>query len=932
MCEYAWSEMVQIRDVVHGYILIPKPIVKKIIDCSEFQRLKDIQQTGMGVLYPSATHDRFTHSLGVYHLGCRAYRAFRDNLKHVTSLTTRTASGKLVNYFELIGEQQWIRWELLFQLACLLHDCGHAPFSHTLEFVYDLDLDEQQQSFSSRGLAAFFSKENTGGYNSQFLRDLRTPNGFKGAPHERMSAFYLTKPPFYSAIKELLESWYSHRNIHFQYTKFEEIIFDDLEFMCRMITGCKYQYAEWKTYSWNCANAFAFMEKPPVPSCTVIEKKEQQWKLELQIRNCIIQMLNSPLDVDNLDYTVRDAHISGYESQQIDLERLLSAFTVISGLEFKNEEVSFTQLDGPAFIRKFEGNIDAYIFGACEMESLDPLSSQLIHVEGKLELVGESFPDKCLVKERGYFFTEPDFQANVVGSKIMLKPPASFNETALFLRGYEEFDTPNKSVFGGTLDGILYGVRAKAEDGGQERIEFAFKKSCLSVLQSAVDARNYEYRWIYAHHTASYQNDFLLIYLLDRYVGYLLRHGVIPGYNGVMESLSIFSKQLPHDSSQLERQNSQLLEIAMVYLFSLSEKGEEGELYYKYLFSGQDLPDIPLYLRKVKCCLDSAVHLAQESLSPCSRSVITTLVEAFLVCFQTCALSSSRWGPKDIPKDLEMKLIGLAEKILDILGNLPVDLSSSDELNKWEKAIQKNSRRIKYRDMALIQDLLAFDSPQKINHRIFYRSTDMDLLSAYKTLYQQFSIQENHGCFDKSDYEFYEVLEEYFSRNYPHCAWKTFAEFQYYFREWTQEEIACLRNILRTFSIPNVNSWNSAIQGDSRTDICVMRGSRPNSTNDFFSGIWNLLHKFNIYCGIWINKTVLEKSLPLDTTFIKMNDSVLRLKDVSLFDNESMKKSFFFLFYKRDHSLQLTTGEVNNLVHKLHSLVKNEITNSETMK
>ena len=63
-----------------------------------------------------------------------------------------------------------------------------------------------------------------------------------------------------------------------------------------------------------------------------------------------------------------------------------------------------------------------------------------------------------------------------------------------------------------------------------------------------------------------------------------------------------------------------------------------------------------------------------------------------------------------------------------------------------------------------------------------------------------------------------------------------------------------------------------------------------------------------------------------------MNDSVLRLKDVSLFDNESMKKSFFFLFYKRDHSLQLTTGEVNNLVHKLHSLVKNEITNSETMK
>ena len=141
-----------------------------------------------------------------------------------------------------------------------------------------------------------------------------------------------------------------------------------------------------------------------------------------------------------------------------------------------------------------------------------------------------------------------------------------------------------------------------------------------------------------------------------------------------------------------------------------------------------------------------------------------------------------------------------------------------------------------------------------------------------------------------------------------------------------------MRNILRTFSIPNVNSWNSTVQGDSRTDICVMRENRPDSTNELINKIWDLLHEFSIYRGIWINKTVLEKSLPLDTTFIKMNDSVLRLKDVSLFDKASMKKAFFFLFYKRDHSLQLTTGEVNNLVHQLHSLVKNEITNSEAMK
>lgn len=935
MCEYAWSDMVQIRDAVHGYILVPKPIVKKIIDRSEFQRLKDIQQTGMGVLYPSATHDRFTHSLGVYHLGCRAYRAFRDNLKQVTSLTACTASGEPDNYFGLMGEKQWIHWELLFQMACLLHDCGHAPFSHTLEFVYDLDLDEKKRSFSTQRLNDFFAS-NTGSYVSHFLRDLKTENGFRGAPHERMSAFYLTVSPFYSAIQELLKSWYNHHNIHLEDAKFEESIFDDLEFMCRMITGCKYQYAKWKTYTWNCINAFLYKEETKVSYCDLANKKEQQWKLELQIRNCIIQMLNSPLDVDNLDYTVRDAHISGYESQQIDLERLLSAFTVINGLEFQNQKVDFSHLDGPALIRDFKGSFDGYILGACEMESLDPCSSKLIRVEGKLGLVGESFPDKCLVKERGLFFTEPGFQANVVGSQMRLKPVSSCDEAALFLRGCGS-DNLGNSVLKGTLDGVLYGVHTLTKDGGQERIEFAFKKSCLSVLQSAVDARNYEYRWIYAHHTASYQNDFLLIYLLDRYVGYLLHHGIIPGYKSVMDSLNVFSEQvfqMPHDPSQQKKQDSQLSQIAMMHLFALREKGKEGELYYEYLFSDLSREDVPLYLQKVKCCLKSAVDLADNSISQCTYSVITTLVITLFVCFQTCVLSSSRWSPKDIPKDLEVKLINLTTKILDILLHLPADLSPNDELENWKKSIEKNGRRIKYRDMALIQDLLAFNDRQEIDNRIFYRSTDMDLLSSYKTLYQQFSVQRDDPYFDNGNQEFYEVLEEYFSRNYPHCAWKTFAEFQYYFREWTQEEIACLHNVLRTFSIPNVNLWNSTAQGDLRTDICIMKSNHPSSTNKLFDEIWNLLQEFEIYRAIWINKVVLEKSLPLDTTFIKMNDTVLRLKDVNLFDKASVKKVFFFLFYKcKDPShLQLTTGEVSCLVHKLHLLIKNEIINPDSMK
>ena len=75
--EYTWF----IKDAIHGYISIPKPIMREIIDTETFQRLKNIEQTGMEALYPSATHNRFTHSLGVYHLSKMSFTQFRKNVK-----------------------------------------------------------------------------------------------------------------------------------------------------------------------------------------------------------------------------------------------------------------------------------------------------------------------------------------------------------------------------------------------------------------------------------------------------------------------------------------------------------------------------------------------------------------------------------------------------------------------------------------------------------------------------------------------------------------------------------------------------------------------------------------------------------------------------------------------------------------------------------
>ena len=68
------------KDPLYDYIEIDNTIVSKIIDTPSFQRLKDIRQTSYTPLYPAAHHNRYVHSLGVYHLGCMAFRAIKPQL------------------------------------------------------------------------------------------------------------------------------------------------------------------------------------------------------------------------------------------------------------------------------------------------------------------------------------------------------------------------------------------------------------------------------------------------------------------------------------------------------------------------------------------------------------------------------------------------------------------------------------------------------------------------------------------------------------------------------------------------------------------------------------------------------------------------------------------------------------------------------------
>ena len=111
--------MKRILDSVHGYIMVDEDYINNIIDTRLFQRLRRVEQTSIRAVYPSARHDRFIHSLGVFHIGNLIVNQLKED------------AIKNNNW----GETQ-ARLESIFGSylsACLLHDIAHAPFSHSFE-------------------------------------------------------------------------------------------------------------------------------------------------------------------------------------------------------------------------------------------------------------------------------------------------------------------------------------------------------------------------------------------------------------------------------------------------------------------------------------------------------------------------------------------------------------------------------------------------------------------------------------------------------------------------------------------------------------------------------------------------------------------------------------------------------------------------------
>ena len=227
----------EVRDPIFGAIPVSRA-EEPLIDHPALIRLRSIKQMGFSEWsFPGAAHSRLLHSVGVMHLAGQAFDlAFREHP---------------------LPEPRRAELRQCVRLAALLHDLGHAPFSHCTEFA--------MPSLRALGLAAVPA-------------EVLKARGDRRASHEDYTIGLLTQ----SSLTPLISRGFAFTAAH--------------------------------------VAALISRELPAPDDFFVIDG--------LDHRRVLSQIISSELDVDRMDYLVRDSYFSGAKYGQIDVPWLLNNLSV----------------------------------------------------------------------------------------------------------------------------------------------------------------------------------------------------------------------------------------------------------------------------------------------------------------------------------------------------------------------------------------------------------------------------------------------------------------------------------------------------------------------------------------------------------------------------------------------------------------------------
>jgi HD superfamily phosphohydrolase len=224
----------EIRDPIHGAVHVSLE-ERAVVDHPFVQRLRGIRQLGFSHLpFPGATHSRYSHSVGAFHLAGAAFdAAFRDH------------------GFSSPARRQALRSAV--RLAALCHDLGHPPFSHAAEFA--------MPPLRELGIAAYVPAAVSGRLDQR-------------ASHEDYTVAILTR----SDLARAIAAHFPFLPAHVAALVSREVQVDDDFFVDQ----------------------------------------------GLDYRPVLSQLISSELDVDRMDYLVRDSTYTGARYGEIDTDWLIS--------------------------------------------------------------------------------------------------------------------------------------------------------------------------------------------------------------------------------------------------------------------------------------------------------------------------------------------------------------------------------------------------------------------------------------------------------------------------------------------------------------------------------------------------------------------------------------------------------------------------------